>query len=1271
MSRTPLRGILAVTLVAATMPIATAVAPSAVNATMSPRSATTPTILTYTGAPQTYQVPANVTQLLVHVVGGSGGSALEAGQYEVTTNGGPGGSVVTTLSVRPFQILQINVGGKGETGGQGPIDNDFTVSDPDPGPAPHPGWVRPARGGWNGGGNAGFGTVTYGTDYETALYGTYAGGGGGATDIRVCDTALTALCPLGTRVVVAGGGGGAGMNAGLGGQFVGTSLPGGAGGALSNGSGNAGPGQSNLSSQYAGGGGGATPSAGGSGGTSAITSFTGTYQEAIDCKNGANSGNGYAGTLGKGGAGGSGPPANAGFYSTNFGGAGGGGGYYGGGGGGCGGFAWVNMEAAASQVWFPGTAAGGGGSSWTDASVTSNTTFSTTSLQMQHGYVVIQGVKFGANGAAQTFTVPNGVNTLSVSLAGGQGGLQGLNSGSGRGASINGTMAVTPGQSLNVNVGGGGQRSQCQGGSCPMSSLGAAPGFATGLNGGGLAVPLSYTSGWAGQSGGGGATDIRLGGTALTDRVAVAAGGGGSTISDPDFLNLLAAGGIGGCILGGGGSGDTDGDPGSGATFTGGGGGGGSGPSGSYDGAAGLLGAGGAGGQGDATLSESRQGGGGGGGYYGGGGGGGGGSTVDIAGHSAGAGGGGNSHIDPSLTGLTCTAGTGPQSGQVQVGADGFAILNYQITVPGIPTQPIATADGATGATLTWTQDITFGTNTGSVVQQSTNGTTWSTASGTFGAATATVTGLDASTNYQFRIASVNASGQGPWSRPTRWIRTGKTVPGTPGTPTATPWSNSLQVSWTAPSSDGGSPVLGYAIRYSSNNGANWTEATTDTQSTTTTYSLGGLTSANSYIVQVAAVNVEGTGAWSSSSSPSATPIGIPTAPGTPAGTRAFERINLSWTAATVAGTQSVTDYEVRLSPDNGTTWFAPVSTGSTTPTYIIAPLQRSLGYLAQVRALNGDAVGPWSASSAAITPQTRSFAPTAVRATAGDNSVALTWTAPTNNGGGTTVGYHIEKRDQLNPLNTWQTAILDTNSTATSATISQLTNGARYSFRVASITAVTGAETADVLGAYSRATIGVTPRSSGGGGSSPVPVPLPNPSPTPTSAPTTSTPSAKPLAPPLVYAVSTTHDAVRIAVRPRSTAPVTFQQMTRTGRWVDIEGATVSRRLTADADVRVRIRSTANALNSAAVRIRTERSSIGRPIPLAVTFAGSRSTVISPDAASIRVRIPTASGAKRWVAPTRNRIELPALRPGENVTVEVKATRGTQSTKLHITINH
>lgn len=109
---------------------------------------------------------------------------------------------------------------------------------------------------------------------------------------------------------------------------------------------------------------------------------------------------------------------------------------------------------------------------------------------------------FNFTGTVQTYTVPACVTQLQVFVRGAKGG--GPNGG--YGSTLTGIMDVTPGQILEVRVGG-------QGG------LGTNSG---GFNGGGTGHPGGPESG-----GGGGASDIRVAPYSLNDRFVVAGGGGG------------------------------------------------------------------------------------------------------------------------------------------------------------------------------------------------------------------------------------------------------------------------------------------------------------------------------------------------------------------------------------------------------------------------------------------------------------------------------------------------------------------------------------------------------------------------------------------------------------------------------------------------------------------------------------------------------------------------------------------------------------------------
>ena len=119
---------------------------------------------------------------------------------------------------------------------------------------------------------------------------------------------------------------------------------------------------------------------------------------------------------------------------------------------------------------------------------------------------------FNAIGAQQNFVVPAGVTSVTVQAHGARGGRgSSLNVTPGNGGSVTATIAVTPGETLALFVGGLGGDGHAN-----------APG-AGGFNGGGTGPVVLNTGG-----GGGGASDVRQGGSALANRVVVAGGGGGS-----------------------------------------------------------------------------------------------------------------------------------------------------------------------------------------------------------------------------------------------------------------------------------------------------------------------------------------------------------------------------------------------------------------------------------------------------------------------------------------------------------------------------------------------------------------------------------------------------------------------------------------------------------------------------------------------------------------------------------------------------------------------
>ena len=90
-------------------------------------------------------------------------------------------------------------------------------------------------------------------------------------------------------------------------------------------------------------------------------------------------------------------------------------------------------------------------------------------------------------------------------------------------------------------------------------------------------------------------------------------------------------------------------------------------------------------------------------------------------------------------------------------------------------------------------------------------------------------------------------------------------MPGTPAGVSAVAGNRQVNLSWTAPSSDGGAPITDYVIRYSSNNGATWTRFL-DAVSSLTSSTVTGLKNGLTYVFKVSAVNRAGAGMPSTNS---------------------------------------------------------------------------------------------------------------------------------------------------------------------------------------------------------------------------------------------------------------------------------------------------------------------------------------------------------------------------------------------------------------------
>ena len=172
----------------------------------------------------------------------------------------------------------------------------------------------------------------------------------------------------------------------------------------------------------------------------------------------------------------------------------------------------------------------------------------------------------------------------------------------------------------------------------------------------------------------------------------------------------------------------------------------------------------------------------------------------------------------------------------------------------------------------------------------------------------------------------------------------------------------------------------------------------------------------------------------------------IPDAPTGLAATTGDQQVALSWSAPVDDGGASVSGYDVEVSSDAGASWVTALA-GHGSVSATVTGLTNGVDYLFRVAAVNAAGTGSTSATATA-TPYTVPGAPSALASTPSDQSVALAWDAPANNGGRSITGYRIER--SVDGGANWSVVMADTASANTSATVTGLLNGLTYAFRLA-----------------------------------------------------------------------------------------------------------------------------------------------------------------------------------------------------------------------------
>ena len=278
-----------------------------------------------------------------------------------------------------------------------------------------------------------------------------------------------------------------------------------------------------------------------------------------------------------------------------------------------------------------------------------------------------------------------------------------------------------------------------------------------------------------------------------------------------------------------------------------------------------------------------------------------------------------------------------------------------------------ATAGSATSLDVTWTAPSNTGPAITSYDLQYRQGTTGNFTNGPQDVAgtSAAIGSLAPGTSYQVQVRATNAEGDSAWSQ-SGTGQTSTTVPGAPtGLAATASGTTQIDLSWTAPASDGGAAVSGYQIEWSAAGSDPWTVLAANTGNTNTTYSDTGFAAGTTRHYRVSAINSAGTASGTDDATTGTTVPGAPT--GLAATASGTTQIDLSWTAPASDGGTAVSGYQIEWSAAGSDPWTVlAANTGNTNTTYSDTGLTAGTTRHYRVSAINSAGAGDDSADEAA-----------------------------------------------------------------------------------------------------------------------------------------------------------------------------------------------------------------------------------------------------------------------------------------------------------------
>jgi fibronectin type 3 domain-containing protein len=282
---------------------------------------------------------------------------------------------------------------------------------------------------------------------------------------------------------------------------------------------------------------------------------------------------------------------------------------------------------------------------------------------------------------------------------------------------------------------------------------------------------------------------------------------------------------------------------------------------------------------------------------------------------------------------------------------------------------------------------------------------------------------LPAPAQYWYRIAALNGDrALSAWTAPAT-VTIPLLAPVAPSSVDAKMVKHDVQISWGAPSDDGGSAVTGYVVTRATNKA--FTSGVKTFNASASPLLDTSVNDNVKYYYKVVALNSVGSSPAASVSISTPLIASPPSAPRSLSGVASAGNITVSWGAPSSNGGANVTGYTVQYSTSKS--FSNPGTVTTTSKSYSFKKFPRGTNFYFRVSAKNAAGTSSWSAAAGPyVCPYTEASAPQSVSYTYNSSTrkYLITWKAPVDDGGRKIIFYYVQS--SFSGTGSWVTSVTD-----------------------------------------------------------------------------------------------------------------------------------------------------------------------------------------------------------------------------------------------------